>query len=58
MVRRGRRRRRPPAAHRRRHCHRSAWPRNWARANGYDVPIRGRIPAEVRHAWELAHESS
>ncbi|MFI1834169.1 Lsr2 family DNA-binding protein [Streptomyces olivaceoviridis] len=31
--------------------------RAWARANGYDVPMRGRIPAEVRHAWEQAHES-
>ncbi|MFI1838381.1 Lsr2 family DNA-binding protein [Streptomyces olivaceoviridis] len=31
--------------------------RNWARANGYDVPIRGRIPAEVRHAWEQARKS-
>ncbi|MET8564062.1 histone-like nucleoid-structuring protein Lsr2 [Streptomyces flaveolus] len=24
--------------------------RNWARASGYDVPMRGRIPAEVRQA--------
>ncbi|MFI5666359.1 histone-like nucleoid-structuring protein Lsr2 [Streptomyces sp. NPDC051704] len=26
--------------------------RAWARANDYDVPPRGRIPAEVREAWE------
>ncbi|MGW3208989.1 Lsr2 family DNA-binding protein [Streptomyces sp. NPDC001135] len=30
--------------------------RNWARANGYEVPMRGRIPAEVRQAWEQAHQ--
>ena len=28
--------------------------REWARANGYDVPLRGRIPAAVRDAWERA----
>ncbi|MGW3123959.1 Lsr2 family DNA-binding protein [Streptomyces sp. NPDC001107] len=28
--------------------------REWARANGYDVPLRGRIPAAVRDAWEQA----
>ncbi|MFI8239063.1 histone-like nucleoid-structuring protein Lsr2 [Streptomyces sp. NPDC085866] len=28
--------------------------RAWARANGYDVPLRGRIPAVVRDAWERA----
>ncbi|MHB1535241.1 MAG: histone-like nucleoid-structuring protein Lsr2 [Acidimicrobiales bacterium] len=26
--------------------------RSWARANGYQVSDRGRIPAEVRQAWE------
>ncbi|MGW7450064.1 Lsr2 family DNA-binding protein [Streptomyces sp. NPDC054787] len=29
--------------------------RNWARANGLQVPARGRIPREVREAWEQAH---
>jgi hypothetical protein len=29
--------------------------REWARANGYDVPERGRIPAEVRSAYEAAN---
>lgn len=29
--------------------------RDWARSNGYDVPDRGRIPAEVRSAYEAAH---
>jgi hypothetical protein len=28
--------------------------REWARANGYEVPFRGRIPAAVRDAWERA----
>ncbi|WP_241253676.1 histone-like nucleoid-structuring protein Lsr2 [Streptomyces sp. W1SF4] len=28
--------------------------RAWARANGHDVPARGRIPAEIRRAWEQA----
>jgi Lsr2 len=26
--------------------------RDWARSNGYDVPDRGRIPAEIRDAFE------
>lgn len=26
--------------------------RDWARGNGYDVPDRGRIPADVRTAFE------
>ncbi|MFI1154848.1 histone-like nucleoid-structuring protein Lsr2 [Streptomyces sp. NPDC020817] len=26
--------------------------RAWARANGYQVPPRGRIPSEVREAWD------
>ncbi|GHE28041.1 Lsr2 family DNA-binding protein [Streptomyces hydrogenans] len=29
--------------------------REWARAQGYDVPDRGRIPAPVIQAWEQAH---
>ncbi|GHH23251.1 histone-like nucleoid-structuring protein Lsr2 [Streptomyces rubradiris] len=32
--------------------------RDWARANGYDVPMRGRIPAGVRQAWEEAHRNN
>ncbi|MEU1800422.1 histone-like nucleoid-structuring protein Lsr2 [Streptomyces sp. NPDC019937] len=31
--------------------------REWGRANGYKVPFRGRVPAEVREAWERAHPS-
>ncbi|MFD5700886.1 Lsr2 family DNA-binding protein [Streptomyces lasiicapitis] len=30
--------------------------RQWARANGFDVPARGRIPMAVSHAYRLAHE--
>ena len=29
--------------------------REWARANGHDVPARGRIPADVREAYDAAH---
>ncbi|MDN5745726.1 MAG: Lsr2 family protein [Nocardioidaceae bacterium] len=29
--------------------------REWARGNGMDVPERGRIPADVRAAYEAAH---
>jgi hypothetical protein len=29
--------------------------RDWARSNGHDVPERGRIPADVRSAFEAAH---
>jgi hypothetical protein len=29
--------------------------REWGKANGYTVPDRGRIPAEVREAFEAAH---
>ncbi|MFF4606160.1 histone-like nucleoid-structuring protein Lsr2 [Streptomyces sp. NPDC001339] len=32
--------------------------RRWARANGYAVPDRGRIPMHVRHAYELTHRDS
>lgn len=32
--------------------------RDWARANGVDVPDRGRIPTAVRQAWERAHPSA
>ncbi|WP_395358506.1 histone-like nucleoid-structuring protein Lsr2 [Streptomyces sp. YH02] len=28
--------------------------RTWARANGYDVPARGRVPRGVLEAWEAA----
>ena len=29
--------------------------RDWARENGYDVPERGRVSAEVRSAYDAAH---
>ncbi|HVK29039.1 MAG TPA: Lsr2 family protein [Nocardioides sp.] len=29
--------------------------REWARDNGHAVPERGRIPADVREAYEAAH---
>jgi hypothetical protein len=29
--------------------------RDWARDNGYDVPDRGRVSAEVREAYDSAH---
>lgn len=29
--------------------------REWARSNGYSVPERGRIPADVRSAYEAAN---
>jgi hypothetical protein len=29
--------------------------RDWARSNGFTVPDRGRIPAEVREAFEKAN---
>jgi hypothetical protein len=29
--------------------------RDWARSNGHEVPDRGRIPAEVRSAYEAAN---
>ncbi|MFC6287956.1 Lsr2 family protein [Nocardioides sp. GCM10027113] len=29
--------------------------REWARENGYDVPDRGRVSAEVRQAYDAAH---
>jgi Lsr2 len=29
--------------------------RDWARSNGRKVPDRGRIPADVREAFEAAH---
>ncbi|MER6502304.1 histone-like nucleoid-structuring protein Lsr2 [Streptomyces sp. NPDC001455] len=32
--------------------------RRWARANGYTVPDRGRIPMHVRHAYELTHRDA
>lgn len=29
--------------------------RDWARSNGYEVSDRGRVPAEVKSAYEAAH---
>jgi Lsr2 len=29
--------------------------RDWARTNGHDVPDRGRIPSQVREAFDAAH---
>ncbi len=29
--------------------------RDWARSNGYDVPDRGRIPGDVKDAFDAAH---
>jgi hypothetical protein len=29
--------------------------RSWARDNGYDVPERGRVAAEIREAYAAAH---
>jgi len=29
--------------------------RAWARSNGYDVPDRGRVRADVRSAYDAAH---
>ncbi|WP_205472051.1 Lsr2 family protein [Nocardioides sp. SYSU D00038] len=29
--------------------------REWARENGFEVPDRGRVSAEVRQAYEAAH---
>ncbi len=29
--------------------------RDWARSNGFDVPDRGRVSAEVREAYDKAH---
>ncbi|WP_436699024.1 histone-like nucleoid-structuring protein Lsr2 [Nocardioides sp. BYT-33-1] len=29
--------------------------REWARANGFSVPERGRIPSDVREAYDNAH---
>jgi len=29
--------------------------RDWARGNGYDVPERGRVSADVREAYAKAH---
>ncbi|MEU6868930.1 histone-like nucleoid-structuring protein Lsr2 [Streptomyces sp. NPDC046876] len=31
--------------------------RTWAQANGYQVPPRGRIPPNIRQAWEDAHKA-
>ena len=29
--------------------------REWGKANGFSVPDRGRVPAEVREAYDAAH---
>lgn len=29
--------------------------RDWARSNGHKIPDRGRIPGDVREAFEAAH---
>lgn len=29
--------------------------RDWARANGYEVNVRGRVPQEIRDAYDAAH---
>jgi Lsr2 len=29
--------------------------RDWGRSNGFDVSDRGRVPAEVREAFDAAH---
>ena len=29
--------------------------RDWARANGYEVSSRGRVPADVQQAYDAAH---
>jgi hypothetical protein len=29
--------------------------RDWARSNGFDVPDRGRVSADVRQAFDAAH---
>ena len=29
--------------------------RDWARSNGHKVPDRGRIPSDIRDAFEAAH---
>ncbi|WP_148613594.1 histone-like nucleoid-structuring protein Lsr2 [Nocardioides rubriscoriae] len=29
--------------------------REWARSEGHEVPERGRIPAEIREAYDAAH---
>ncbi|WP_330237478.1 Lsr2 family DNA-binding protein [Streptomyces sp. NBC_00525] len=31
--------------------------RDWANANGYDLPERGRVPIEVIEAWKQEHPS-
>jgi hypothetical protein len=32
--------------------------RSWAREAGWEVPDRGRIPPEIRMAWDEAHSES
>uniref|UniRef100_A0AAU2VRK1 Lsr2 family protein n=1 Tax=Streptomyces sp. NBC_00008 TaxID=2903610 RepID=A0AAU2VRK1_9ACTN len=32
--------------------------RTWARAHGYDLPERGRVPADIIDAWKKSNPSS
>lgn len=52
-ARRGRPRGRSSAASARKHAPREV--RDWARAHGYEVTDRGRIPAEIQEAFDAAH---
>ena len=38
-----------------RHGHSAKEIRDWARSNGHKVPERGRIPGDVREAFDAAH---
>ncbi|MFF9589593.1 histone-like nucleoid-structuring protein Lsr2 [Streptomyces sp. NPDC014646] len=37
---------------------RNAVIRSWARANGFTVPTKGRIPMSVRHSFDVAHRDA
>ena len=50
----GRRRRTPVRGHGKVEAS-AAEVREWARANGWDVPDRGRVAGEVRDAYDAAH---
>ncbi len=51
----GGRRRRPGSRNAAKPVTSAAEIREWARANGWDVPDRGRVASEVREAYEAAH---
>ena len=51
----GARRRRPASRPQRRTDGNQPDVRAWARANGFEVSARGRIPADVREAYEAAN---